>query len=668
MTDQSDPPDDAAPWRDKPITIVILCAAAGWALAGIAKVDPLLSANDRSRWCTVWSLVEQGTYRIDDITKVDGWDTIDKVRVTVETESESGSDEVSETEPEHHFYSSKPPLFSTMVAGVYYVVKAATGWNLTDDTAAVTRLVLIFVNLIPWLIALWVLARMTSRYATSNATKVLVPAAAAFGTFLTTYTVTLNNHLPAAICVVFTLSATMRILVDGRRRAAYYVVVGLFAAFACTFELPAALFGVGVFGVLAFHDVGRTAKFFVPAALVPLVAFFWTNYQVTGGVKPFYAYYGTEIYEYTHEGVPSYWMHPAGIDANQEPPSTYLFHCTLGHHGILSLTPVFLITLCGWLAVPNWKAHRLRIALAMGLALTVAVLGFYLTRTQNYNYGGNTAGLRWSFWLIPFWLLGLIPLCDSLGHRRWFQVATGVLLLVSVFSANSAIENPWRPSWLYTWMQDRGWIDYSTPPPQFPRPLTTWFSKLPPWIPDNPAWMEFAGPNHKGELETLRIEDHGPKEVDGKSVRELLILRNKDAANASQYTFFVDEDLFNQGVAPEEFLCWTCGEGEPPSAEARHTLVTLLRNMPRDRPYNAGRIRYLKTPFAPDAFTCQIAASRVPYQPAGGSQKYWYRSETWICEQMPFGVIRFETILNDAESNAPAGYQKYELVGLSWYQ
>ena len=31
------------------------------------KQRPFLSANDRSRWCTVRSLVEQGTYAIDEI-------------------------------------------------------------------------------------------------------------------------------------------------------------------------------------------------------------------------------------------------------------------------------------------------------------------------------------------------------------------------------------------------------------------------------------------------------------------------------------------------------------------------------------------------------------------------------------------------------------------------
>src|SRR6187200_3726957 len=76
---------------------------------------PLQSANDRSRWATVWSLVERGTYKIDEIRQHRGWDTIDKVKIG------------------DHFYSSKPPLFSTMVAGGYWVLRNALGWRIDPD-------------------------------------------------------------------------------------------------------------------------------------------------------------------------------------------------------------------------------------------------------------------------------------------------------------------------------------------------------------------------------------------------------------------------------------------------------------------------------------------------------------------------------------------------------
>ncbi len=101
-----------------------------------------LSANDRSRWCTVAALVEHGTYVIDEQIKITGkkmtnrrpWATIDKVRHV-------GRDGTQ------HYYSSKPPLFPTLVAVVYKLVNLLSGMTLTDQPIYVARLILALVNL-----------------------------------------------------------------------------------------------------------------------------------------------------------------------------------------------------------------------------------------------------------------------------------------------------------------------------------------------------------------------------------------------------------------------------------------------------------------------------------------------------------------------------------------
>jgi hypothetical protein len=84
----------------------------------------------------------------------------------------------------------------------------------------------------------------------------------------------------------------------------------------------------------------------------------------------------------------------------------------------------------------------------LSLILTVGVLAFYLGQTQSYNYGGNTSGLRWAFWLIPLWLLALIPALDKWGGRRSVRIASAVLLAISAFSANFPHFNPWQSPWI----------------------------------------------------------------------------------------------------------------------------------------------------------------------------------------------------------------------------
>ena len=77
---QPDSPVDAtsrARWAAYAVILAITC---GMLTAAVCRVKPLLSANDRSRWCTVWSLVHRGTFQIDEIDATPGWGTIDKVR------------------------------------------------------------------------------------------------------------------------------------------------------------------------------------------------------------------------------------------------------------------------------------------------------------------------------------------------------------------------------------------------------------------------------------------------------------------------------------------------------------------------------------------------------------------------------------------------------------
>lgn len=639
-------------------TFLLLCLAAGLGLAAILNVEPLLSANDRSRWATVWSLAVRDTYQIDEIIQRHGWDTIDKVR------------------HEEHFYSSKPPLLSTLVSWVYRGVRAVTGWRFPgdvaglaqdaaapNDTKALTRTILVLVNLLPVLVAIWALAAFLPRYTQSKSTLWLLLVAAAFGTYLSPYIVTFNNHTVAAVSIVFSMIPCARIVCDDERRPLLFLLAGFFAAFAAANELPAALWGIVVFGLLIWKSPRLTILYFIPAAIVPLAGFFWTNYEATGGIKPFYAYYGTEKYEYVYEGVPSYWVDPKGIDANQEPPLVYLMHCTIGHHGIFSLTPIFLLTLWSWLDVKTWRSHRLWPMHAVGIVLTIAVLGFYFTRTENYNYGGNTAGLRWAFWLIPFWLLALLPLLDRFARRRWFLGLSGVLLALSVVSVASASSNPWQPSWLYAVMKGWKWIDYDTRPPDLPRRLTTFISTFPPVDESDPAWIEFSTPEADGSVSILRLEDGGVLANQEKPIRKVIVTWRILGTGEHTKTFYIDEEKFNAGQFPREFLVWPEGA---PNASARHEAETFFRNLPHSRPYNADHIRYVKTALRPNPFRCQQAASRVSFAPPG-KWALSYRSDVWICDQVPFGVLRFRSIVSDPQSGETVEYRQFDVSNASWY-
>ena len=149
---------------------------------------PFLSANDRSRWATVRALVEDdmrvpgAPYAIDRVVRQPNWDTIDMVK------------------HDGHFYSSKPPLWPTLIAGEYWLIHRATGMTLGDHPYAIGRFMLVTLNVLPMIVYFLLLAALVERFGGSDWGRVFVMAAAVFGTFLTTFAVVLNNHLPGAVC------------------------------------------------------------------------------------------------------------------------------------------------------------------------------------------------------------------------------------------------------------------------------------------------------------------------------------------------------------------------------------------------------------------------------------------------------------------------------------
>jgi hypothetical protein len=451
---------------------------------------PTHGANDRSRWDTVRALVESGTYvighwearppvpravsllaagdglqaallaaaglpRDSGLVTQEGWQTIDKV--------------LNPTTGD--FYSSKPPLLATLVAGLYWLLYHLCGWSFAGtplhpegQAFEIVRTILLLVNGLPFVLYLGVLARLVERYGQTDWGRCYVLAAACFATLVTPFLTTLNNHTVATFCVLFALAAALPLLEQGvaAPAAGRFLGAGFAIALASCFELPAASLAVALFLLLWRRAPRLTLTRFVPAALIPLAAFFLTNYLALGQWRPAYSELHTPWYQY--EG--SYWSNPTQktIDfaRNYESRALYAFHLLLGHHGWFSLTPIWFLSLAGmyW----GWRQRRQSgcwPALCSPLTLLISglVLGFYLA-IDSRNYGGWTSGLRWWMWLTPLWLLCLLPAADRLAGCRWGRGLAYVFLALSTLSASFPAWNPWRHPWLYRLLDWQGLIPY----------------------------------------------------------------------------------------------------------------------------------------------------------------------------------------------------------------
>jgi len=416
---------------------------------------PFLSANDRSRWMTIRSLVENGTYEIDSIVGEPTWDTIDMVK-------HRGHD------GEPHLYSSKPPILATLLAGEYWLIHRFTGASLRDHPYEIGRFILFSANILPLILMFVLVARLVERFGTSDWGRIFVLAAATMGTFLNTFAVVLNNHIIAAVSTAVAMYAVVRIYYDGERRLRYFFVAGVAAACTAANELPALALLAVVGLVLLWRAPRHTLIAFAPGVAIVAVAFFATNWIAHESLRPPYMHRSETdaddnwySYTYTVNGreIQSYWLDRQGIDRGEPTKIKYAFHSLIGHHGIVSLTPMWLLSIAGtamWLFSTD-RTRRELAALIAALSLVCLVFYIGLRPQEDRNYGGMTSGFRWMFWFAPLWLVAMIPAADRLS-RSSLGIACGALLLtLSVMSASYPIWNPWTHPWIYNWLTWTGW-------------------------------------------------------------------------------------------------------------------------------------------------------------------------------------------------------------------
>lgn len=504
-------------------------------IAAAQKSRPTLSANDRSRWLTIRALVEPDCrvyryvqlnsdllknhaphqypsseilrncacpcsqqfqlnkkketaylkkwvpYAIDKAMEDPGWDTIDMVKHGLKDEIYDPADPFS-----GYLYSSKPTLLPTVMAVPYWLLFHTTGLSLKTHPFIVVRLLLVIFNLIPLIMAWFLAAKMIDALGKTDWGKIFALTFFCLGTFLSSFTVTLNNHLPAVVSITFALYGFFQIIHQKKQNWFWFTFTGFFGAFSVACELPALAIAFILCAILIVRHSKKTILFAIPSGLVVMAAFFGTNYFAHGTIKPAYGQkrnhmaltlenkltYNSKdwyVYNYFPAGKArdlknariSYWSNRVGIDRGEPNHLVYLFHATFGHHGLFSLTPVWLLCFIGmFYAIFRRKTVKATSRYAwIALGLTLLFFIFYLTRDQgDRNYGGMTCGLRWFFPLIPIWIPFMLPILDKMALSKCGRGFALLLLFFSVMSVFYPIINPWAHPWLYQLMSNWGWI------------------------------------------------------------------------------------------------------------------------------------------------------------------------------------------------------------------
>ena len=202
--------------------------------------------------------------------------------------------------------------------------------------------------------------------------------------YLLPFANTLNNH---SLGVVLTLMAVYPLMHGTNIVSAWtrrnLFLSGLSAAMLFTLELPGLALLLGLAGMIAWVS-GKRVGWYLAGASLPLIAMAVSMIAATGELIPAYAKFGGPWYEYPG----SHWMklsnpNARGIDFAKEPKWLYGFQLLFGHHGIFSLTPVWLLGGIGMVGISRrWNRTRLRddifgMIATLSLLISVVVIGFF---------------------------------------------------------------------------------------------------------------------------------------------------------------------------------------------------------------------------------------------------------------------------------------------------
>ena len=388
----------------RPVEKILVFLVSFGVLAIFTHKTVFLAGNDASRFAQIESLVDYHHPYINESRY--NW-TIDRVTI-------NGKD-----------FSNKPPLFSIVGAGLYYILRTVLGLSFAGHEHLVVYLVtLLTVGLsTTWLVTKFYVA-IQKRFQPTRRVRYLATAALGLGTILTSFSVTLNNHTVAA---AFLFAAFCAVIEEKAVKA------GILASVVFCIDLaPGGMF-LAVFAIMILHSPkkGSLVRYLLSASLAPAL-FCASNWVITGSVLPVK-------------------MIPGGLDysgqiapnlANVLLPDDWLYplKCLFGWHGLFTVSPVLLLGVYSFIKQLRSGATLGRPQtrwLGAGIAATILLHIVFVG-----SYGGWSYGFRY---LIP-----IIPLCLFFLPQvlREFRPSIfAALLTISILFAFIGVYHPWPPGY-----------------------------------------------------------------------------------------------------------------------------------------------------------------------------------------------------------------------------
>ena len=334
----------------------------------------LQNANTGSRYATIQSLIDYGTFHIDKSQYVH---TIDKYKVG------------------DHYISSKPPTLPTIGAGIYWVYRELTGKTIARYEGDVVRTISFFTGGVCHILFLIYFYRLCCLLFRRQRSVMVTMAGACFAYLGVGYATHINELSTSGALAICGLYYAVRIRRGQDAKPWHWPLTGLVLGIMPAIDLPCLAITGGLALYLFTFDKKKTLLWFLPALLPGVLMHLALTYQISGSLRPFYFNSSLKTFKQF------YFKQPGGIDGLREPKLLYAYNTLIGHHGLFSMTPLYCFGLYELLRCLS--ARRLLAESLVVVGAVVAFLAFFILRTR--NYGGWCVGMRWLVPIMPLLLL-----------------------------------------------------------------------------------------------------------------------------------------------------------------------------------------------------------------------------------------------------------------------
>lgn len=343
-----------------------------------------------------------------------------------------------------NFYSSKPPLYPLIMAGEVWFIKELTKMPFYPHKKTYVRILTLLNQTSLYVMMLFCALVWMIQLGVSVWTRRFMLLALSFGNMAYGASVTIHNHPVSAALIFIGSFLVWEMFYRQKVSTKRLMFIGLIGGVIWSTELTAGFFSL-LFLMACLYQNPKAGILSLLMFLIPVGISAGLFYYISGSPFPFY----TNANYYHYPG--SYWNNPQGLDSLQEPKWIYGFHILLGHHGFFSMSPLFLLSVWGFIRRNQYSATPLPYFFTAILLGSLSIFFYVLLKT--HNYGGDVIGMRWLFPAMPILGFMILPAVEYLQTQKYGKWICILLLILSTPSVGEmmwkevSVRGTWEKLW-----------------------------------------------------------------------------------------------------------------------------------------------------------------------------------------------------------------------------